>query len=81
MPWPRRANASCGWTAIRAPSPSNTTPVIRAVRDMYPDAFIAYLGEKEAVSLLEHNPALNEMLNQEFEQFKSRICVCRKEDN
>lgn len=39
-----------------------TTPVIRAVRERYPDAHIAYLGEKNAVSLLENNPYLDEIL-------------------
>ncbi len=39
-----------------------TTPVIRAVRQKYPEAFIAYLGEKNAASLLEHNPCLDEVI-------------------
>jgi lipopolysaccharide heptosyltransferase II len=43
-----------------------TTPVIRAVREHYPDAYIAYLGEKEAVSLLENNPCLNEIIPFDF---------------
>jgi predicted lipopolysaccharide heptosyltransferase III len=43
-----------------------TTPVIHAVRDRYPEAYIAYLGDKDAVSLLEHNPHLNEILPYDF---------------
>lgn len=43
-----------------------TTPIIRSVRNAYPDAFIAYLGEKNAVSLLEHNPNLNEVIPFDF---------------
>jgi lipopolysaccharide heptosyltransferase II len=43
-----------------------TTPTIRAVRDAYPDAYIAYLGEKHAVSLLEHNPHLDEVIGFDF---------------
>ena len=43
-----------------------TTPVIHAVREKYPDAYIAYLGEKEAVSLLEHNPYLDEIIPFDF---------------
>ena len=43
-----------------------TTPIIRSVRNAYPDAFIAYLGEKNAVSLLEHNPNLNEIIPFDF---------------
>ena len=39
-----------------------TTPIIRAVREKYPKAFIAYLGDKNAVSLLEHNPYLDEII-------------------
>jgi lipopolysaccharide heptosyltransferase II len=43
-----------------------TTPVIQAVRSTYPDAYIAYLAEKEAATLLEHNPALNEIIPFDF---------------
>lgn len=43
-----------------------TTPIIRAVREQYPDAYIAYLGDSEAVSLLEHNPHLNEIIVYDF---------------
>jgi lipopolysaccharide heptosyltransferase II len=43
-----------------------TTPIIRSVRDAYPDATIAYLGEKNAVSLLEHNPNLDQIIAFDF---------------
>lgn len=43
-----------------------TTPVIRAVREKFPQAYIAYLGDKNAVSLLEHNPYLDEILRFDF---------------
>lgn len=39
-----------------------TTPIIRSVRNAFPQAYIAYLGEKDAVSLLEHNPFLDEII-------------------
>jgi len=43
-----------------------TTPIIRAVREKFPQAYIAYLGDKTAVSLLEHNPSLDEILPFDF---------------
>ncbi len=43
-----------------------TTPIIRSVRNAFPDAFIAYLGEKHAVSLLEHHPDLDEIIPFDF---------------
>jgi len=43
-----------------------TTPIIRSVRNAHPGAFIAYLGERGAVSLLEHNPLLNESIPFDF---------------
>jgi len=39
-----------------------TTPIIRSIRAALPSAYIAYMGEKDAVSLLEHNPHLNEII-------------------
>jgi len=39
-----------------------TTPVIRSVRAACPDAHIAYMGERDAVSLLEGNPFLDEII-------------------
>lgn len=43
-----------------------TTPVIRAVRERFPDAYIAYMGDKRAVGLLEHNPHLNEIIPYDY---------------
>ncbi len=43
-----------------------TTPVIRSIRNALPDAYIAYLGEKHAVSLLERNPCLDEIIPFDF---------------
>ncbi|MBI4547982.1 MAG: glycosyltransferase family 9 protein [Ignavibacteriae bacterium] len=43
-----------------------TTPIVRAVRDHYPDAYLAYCGDAEAVSLLEHNPHLNDIIAFDF---------------
>ena len=43
-----------------------TTPVIRSIRTACPHAFIAYLGEASAVSLLEHNPFLDEIIPFDF---------------
>ncbi|MBX2990692.1 MAG: glycosyltransferase family 9 protein [Bacteroidetes bacterium] len=43
-----------------------TTPVIRSLRNAFPGAYIAYMGEKKAVSLLEHNPHLNELIPFDF---------------
>ena len=39
-----------------------TTPVVRSLRNAFPKAFIAYLGEKPAVSLLVHDPHLDEVI-------------------
>jgi len=43
-----------------------TTPVIRSVREHFPEAHIAYLGEREAVTLLQNNPDLDEILSFDF---------------
>ena len=43
-----------------------TTPVIRSVRAAFPDAFIAYLGDAQAVTLLQQNPFLNEIIPFDF---------------
>ncbi len=43
-----------------------TTPVIRSIRAAYPDAHIAYLGDSKAVTLLEQNPYLNEIIPFDF---------------
>ena len=45
-----------------------TTPLIRSLRNAFPGATIAYLGEKEAVSLLEHNPFLDEIIPFDFQR-------------
>jgi len=43
-----------------------TTPVIRSVREAYPRAFIAYMGDKSAVALLEQNPFLDEIIPYDY---------------
>src|SRR5262245_53568666 len=43
-----------------------TTPVVHALRDAYPKAYIAYLGDKKSVTLLEGNPYLDEILAYDF---------------
>ncbi len=45
-----------------------TTPLIRTLRENFPKAYIGYLGEKKAVSLLEQNPYLDEIIPFDFEQ-------------
>ena len=43
-----------------------TTPVIRSLRTAYPGAYIAYMGEQHAVSLLEQNPNIDELIPFDF---------------
>jgi lipopolysaccharide heptosyltransferase II len=43
-----------------------TTPVIRAVRERYPRAYLAYLTDKKIAPLLEHNPYLDEIIPYNF---------------
>ncbi len=43
-----------------------TTPLIRTLHDTFPEAELSYLGEKNAVSLLEHNPFLSEIIPVDF---------------
>jgi lipopolysaccharide heptosyltransferase II len=43
-----------------------TTPIIASVRKAFPDAYIAYLADNHAASLLEHNPGLNEIIGFDF---------------
>ncbi len=43
-----------------------TTPVIRSIRNALPDAYLAYMGDAQAVSLLEQNPCLNEVIPFDF---------------
>ncbi len=45
-----------------------TTPVIRTLREAYPYAHISYLGDAKAVSLLEHNPYIDEIIPFDFSQ-------------
>jgi len=39
-----------------------TIPVVRSLREAFPEAFIAYMGEREAVSLLLRDPHLDEVI-------------------
>lgn len=43
-----------------------TTPLIRSLRQAFPDAHIAYLAERGAVSLLEHNPFLDTIIGYDY---------------
>jgi lipopolysaccharide heptosyltransferase II len=43
-----------------------TTPLIQALREEYPDTYLAYLGDRNAVSLLDNNPYLNEIIPYDF---------------
>lgn len=43
-----------------------TTPVIHAVREAFPQAYIAYLTDKKVAPLLEHNPYLDEIIPFDF---------------
>jgi len=43
-----------------------TTPLIRALRQKFPEAYIAYLGDSHAVSLLENNPCLDEIIPYDY---------------
>ncbi len=43
-----------------------TTPLIHTLRDRFPKAYIAYLGDKSGVSLLEQNPYLDEIFSIDF---------------
>jgi lipopolysaccharide heptosyltransferase II len=43
-----------------------TTPVIRSVRSACPDAYIAYMGERDSVALLEQNPFLDEIIPYDY---------------
>lgn len=45
-----------------------TTPVIHSLRTAVPDAYIAYMGDAAAVTLLEQNPHLNEIIPFDFSQ-------------
>jgi heptosyltransferase II len=43
-----------------------TTPVIRSLRNAFPEAYIAYLADSQAATLLEQNPGLNEIIPFDF---------------
>lgn len=43
-----------------------TTPLIRTIRERFPSAYIAYLGDAQAVSLLQGNPYLDEVIPFDF---------------
>jgi lipopolysaccharide heptosyltransferase II len=43
-----------------------TTPVIRSLRAAFPNAFLAYMGDAGAVSLLQENPFLNQIIPFDF---------------
>lgn len=43
-----------------------TTPIIRTLREAYPDAHISYLGDAHAVTLLQNNPYLDEIIPFDF---------------
>lgn len=44
-----------------------TTPVIEVLREKFPEAYIAYLGDSIAVELLYHNPNLDEIIPYRFD--------------
>ncbi|MDD8017543.1 MAG: glycosyltransferase family 9 protein [Bacteroidota bacterium] len=43
-----------------------TTPIIHTLRDAFPQSHIAYLGDSQAVSLLENNPYLDKIIPFDF---------------
>jgi heptosyltransferase-3 len=43
-----------------------TTPMIQSVREKFPRAHISYLAEREALSLLQNNPHLNDLIPFDF---------------
>lgn len=52
-----------------------TSPVIRAVRERYPDAHIGFATKKQFAPLLQANPYINSIhtLDQDFKSFQSEI--------
>ncbi len=52
-----------------------TSPVIRAVRERYPDAHIGFATKKQFTSLLQANPHVDSIhsLDQDFKRFQSEI--------
>ncbi len=64
-----------------------TTPVVEVLREKFPDSEIHYLGDKDGVTLLRRNPALNRIIQYDFsapsviEQFRvSRLLRKEKYD-
>ncbi len=56
-----------------------TTPVIRAVRQNFPNSHIAYLADKNALTLLENNPYLDELIPFDFNwNLKEQISFFKK---
>ena len=47
-----------------------TTPLIKSIRKEFPNSYIAYLGDKKGVSLLEGNPYLDEIFPFDFSRNK-----------
>jgi lipopolysaccharide heptosyltransferase II len=43
-----------------------TTPLLHSLRAAYPSAYIAYMAEARACSLLEHHPAVDELIGYDF---------------
>lgn len=43
-----------------------TTPLLHSLRAAYPSAYIAYLAEAQACSLLRHHPAVDELIGYDF---------------
>jgi heptosyltransferase-3 len=61
-----------------------TTPAVENVRLAYPDAHIAYLADRKALPLLEHNPHINEFIGYDLsrasvlEQIRVGVLLLRK---
>ena len=53
-----------------------TTPLVHTLRDTFPGAYIAYLGDSKGVSLLENNPYLDKIYSIDFEH-NSLLKQCR----
>ena len=47
-----------------------TTPVIEVLRERFPDCVIDYLGDGNAVALLQNNPNLDEIISYDFSAFE-----------
>lgn len=54
------------------------TPVIRALRQKYPQCHLAFLTEEESKAILETNPNLNELLVWDKNKYKNWFYVLRK---